>query len=287
MLSRINRKFFNTFLFFNLIILINSAHENSEYCKELKNIIYSPYTESILYITKNIEILSEKSQSCIDILVKNGKLEELDYYLNELAKKGIKYRENLSLSVNTMKKQLEEIHNKHRFEVKEYQKMSPSFRWAQSLDNIYIEIKYSNRHDSPGCLEIKDMNIDIKNDSLTFEGYCVLADVPIKIDFHIETYQGINVIECSHGEGSVGRYQIRLRKKERSYWKKLLKDEFPVPNNMRIWIEMKEKYEQELKEYEKNEEENDKNIKKRRKIKKKGNKLLNETNTKNNQTTDL
>ena len=52
---------------------------------------------------KNINILKEKPQSCIDILVKNGKLDELDYYLNELAKKGIQYRENLSLSINPLK----------------------------------------------------------------------------------------------------------------------------------------------------------------------------------------
>ena len=52
------------------------------------------------------------------------------------------------------------------------------------------------------------MNVDIKNDSVKFEGYCVLGDVPIKIDFKIDTYKGLNVSECTHGASSVGRYQI-------------------------------------------------------------------------------
>ena len=298
-------KIINIFLIFNLFLII-SCIQNNENCIELKDLLYKPYSEIILYITQNINVLKEKPQSCIDILVKNGKLDELDYYLNELAKKGIQYRENLSLSINTMKKQLDEIHNKHRFEVKEYQTVLPAFKWAQSLEDIFIEIKYAHRHDSPGCLEIKDMNVDIKNDSVSLVGFCVLGDVPIKIDFKIDTYHGLNVSECTHGAGSVGRYQITLKKSEKSFWKKLLKDDSPIPPNMRVWFEMKEKYENELKEFEEKEEkENEDNIdklledkNKKSKKKKKGKKKKDkghsdnstDTNTntnKGNHTTDL
>ena len=298
-------KFLIFFIFLKLLVIISCVNINNEHCTELKDIIYQPYSEIILYITKNINTLKDKPQSCIDVLVKNGKLEELDYYLNELAKKGIQYRENLSLSINTMKKQLDEIHNKHRFEVKEYQTISPAFKWAQSLEDIFIEIKYAHRHDSPGCLEIKDMNIKIKNDSVSFEGFCVLGDVPIKIDFKIDTYRGLNVSECSHGAGSVGRYQITLKKSEKSFWKKLLKEDSVVPPNMRVWFEMKEKYQDELKEFEEKEEkENEENIdklledknkkdkkdkKSKKKKKKKGSKGQNNnsTNSNSNKTTDL
>ena len=250
----------NIFLILTLIISVQSFPFTSDTCTELKDLLHKSYSEIILYITKNIETLKEKQQSCIDILIKNGKLEELDYYLNELAKKGVDYRENLSLSINTMKRILDEINNKHRFEKKQYQIVSPAFKWAQSLDDIFIEIKFAHRHDSPGCLEIKDMNIDIKNDSVKFEGYCVLGDVPIKIDFKIDTYKALNVSECTHGASSVGRYQITLKKGEKSFWKKLLKEDSPIPPNMRIWFEMKEKYQEELKEYEEKEEKENDNI---------------------------
>ena len=248
------------FLILTLIISVKSYPFTSDTCTELKDLLHKSYSEIILYITKNIETLKEKQQSCIDILIKNGKLEELDYYLNELAKKGVDYRENLSLSINTMKRALDEINNKHRFEKKQYQIVSPAFKWAQSLDDIFIEIKFAHRHDSPGCLEIKDMNVDIKNDSVKFEGYCVLGDVPIKIDFKIDTYKALNVSECTHGASSVGRYQITLKKGEKSFWKKLLKEDSPIPPNMRIWFEMKEKYQEELKEYEEKEEKENDNI---------------------------
>ena len=77
----------NTFLILTLIISVQSFPFTSDTCTELKDLLHKSYSEIILYITKNIETLKEKQQSCIDILIKNGKLEELDYYLNELAKK--------------------------------------------------------------------------------------------------------------------------------------------------------------------------------------------------------
>ena len=248
------------FLLFNFILSVQSSLFGSDTCTELKDLLHKSYSEIILYMTNNINTLKEKQQSCIDVLVRNGKLEELDYYLNELAKKGVDYRESLSVSINTMKRALDDINNKHRFEKKEYQTVSPAFKWAQSLEDVFLEIKFAHRHDSPGCLEIKDMNVDIKNDSVKFEGYCVLGDVPIKIDFKIDTFKALNVSECTHGASSVGRYQITLKKEEKSFWKKLLKDETPIPPNMRIWFEMKEKYQEELKEFEEKEEKENDNI---------------------------
>jgi len=273
-----------------IFLIFSSVKALDDHCDELKNILYKPYSEIVLYITNNIEIIKTKPQSCIALLVKNGKLEELDYYLNELAKKGIQYRENLGVSINTMKKQLDEIYNKHRFEVKEYQTVYPAFKWAQSLDDVFIEIKYAHRHDSPGCLEIKDMDIKIKNDSVSFVGYCVLGDVPIKIDFKINTYKGLNVSDCTHGAGSVGRYQITLKKDSKCFWKRLLRDDSHMPSNMRVWFEMKEKYESELKEYEEKEEKEsedniDKLIDKIEKKKKRGKKKKGKAHSDNNNTT--
>ena len=238
-------------------IKISVTQINDEKCNEISNIIYKPTSEIINYIKNNTPILKKSPQSCIDVLIKNGKLEELDFFVTELGKNNVEFHEILAVSINTMKKQLDEIYNKHRFDDKEYQIVSPAFRWAQSLNDVFIEIKYAHRHDSPGCLEIRDLKLDIQNNSVRFKGYCVLGDVPIKIDFGIDTYGEINITECTHGSGSVGRYQITLRKKEPNFWKKLLAEGSPVPPNMRVWFEMKEKYADELKKFEEKDDDDD------------------------------
>ena len=61
----------------------------------------------------------------------------------------------------------------------------------------------------------------------------------------------MDVKSSKHFVSSVGRYQFNLKKKKNNnYWKQLLNDKMKVPNNMRVWFEMKEKYQTELSKYE-------------------------------------
>lgn len=47
---------------------------------------------------------------------------------------------------------------------KEIPVISPAFRWAQGLDEIFIELKYSTRFDSPyACQELFDEEKKIMN----------------------------------------------------------------------------------------------------------------------------
>jgi len=272
--------FFSIKFFFIISLLYNiSLCDNSdENCNEFIDYFSQKEEELTKFISNKIHKLKNKSRQCIDILVKNGKLLALDFYLSELGKRGVSYRENLEMSINTLKRALDDIHNKHRFDQIEYQTVFPAFQWAQSLNEIFLEIKFAHRHDSPGCLEIKDLSVNIGSNGVDLIGYCVLGDVPIKIDFHIKTWAEISKENSTHGFGSVGRYQITLKKKEAGkYWTKLLPDGVTMPNNMRIWFEMKEKYEDTLKEFEKEDDDEEFNkeleeIKKKKSEQKKKNK---------------
>ena len=250
-----------SFFFFKLFFIISILYniiicENSdENCNEFIEYFSEKEEDLAKYISNKIHKLKNKSRQCIDILVKNGKLLALDFYLTELGKRGVSYRENLEMSINTLKKALDDIHNKHRFDQIQYQTVFPAFQWAQSLNEIFLEIKFAHRHDSPGCLEIKDLKVNFGSNSVDLIGYCVLGDVPIKIDFHIKTWAEISKENSTHGFGSVGRYQITLKKKEAGkYWNRLLPDGVSLPNNMRVWFEMKEKFEDTLKEFEKDDD---------------------------------
>ena len=280
-------------------LLINNfvtvfALEESLTCQNLSQIFPKNNSEIISLISTNMISLQSHSHSCIDSLVKYCKIPVLDFYLNELSKRGIHYKENLEISLNTMFTQINDVHNKHKYTQEDYQDVFPASRWAQNLDEIFIEIKYAHKYDSPGCLEIKDLKIEIKEKSVKLVGYCFLGDVPIRMNYYIETYDKINVKESRHFVSSVGRYQFNLKKKKsNNYWKKLLSDKMTMPTNMRIWFEMKEKYQDQLSKYEM--EENDEILqamietaenrdkKKEKKTKKKKNKKKN----KNKKNSDL
>ena len=252
------------FLLFSLILLsktsfVNYDPSNLLSCDELYSVIFTNISHITEYIDENIYYLKQKYPECIELLVNNGRLEALDYYLDELDKRRIEYRKDLAKSINHIKKELEDVNIKYRFQKIKYKNIFPASQWAQSLDNIYIEIKFAHRHDSPGCLEVEDKKIDLKEDSLSFTGTCSLGDDHIRIEYNVNFAKKINVALSTNELGAVGRYRFTLKKAERGFWEKLLKDGEEMHSNMRIWYEMKEKYQDELMGYEKDEdEENDK-----------------------------
>ena len=42
--------------------------------------------------------------------------------------------------------------------------ISPAFRWAQSLNAVYLEVKFATRFDSPACLDLSEHEYSISED---------------------------------------------------------------------------------------------------------------------------
>ena len=235
-----------------LLIIVCIIKFSFQQCNEFYPIIKLQEKEISNYITKNINNLLSNSHSCIDLLISKGKLSSLDKYLSLLKLNNINFKDSLLSSINKFKKKISDINTKFKYNEKDYQIISPSFKWAQSLNEIFIEIKFSHRFDSPGCIEINNLKVSITKNTVNLIGYCILGDIPIKINFHIETLFEIDDKNSTHGFfGLVGRYQFTLKKKiSGQYWEKLLSKNNPTFLNMGIWFEMKEKYENEIKNFE-------------------------------------
>ena len=126
------------------------------------------------------------------------------------------------------------------------------------MSEIFLEIKFSHRHDSPGCLEVKNLNINIFKDTISLNAECILGDIPIRFVLNFKCLYEFNDNQSNANSGSVGRFQLTLKKKEEKYWSRLLKNEEDTPTNLRTWFEMKNKYDGEMKQYYKNNEIDDK-----------------------------
>ena len=226
-------------------------YEKNYTCENISKGITQNETALLSYVKTHMDSLEFQSNSCIDAFVKYCKITALDYYLNELCKRGIQYKENLEISLNTILTGVNEVYNKHKYTEEDYQDVIPASRWAQNMDEIFIELKFAHRHDSPGCLEMKNLKVEIKDKSVKLVGYCVLGDVPIKMNYDVKLWSKINVGESRHFVSSVGRYQFNLKKKKKNtYWKRLLDEKMTIPTNMRVWFEMKEKYQDQIAKYE-------------------------------------
>jgi hypothetical protein len=293
-----NKKFY---IFFYLLIYIKTnINNNIHLCEELINKAASD-EELVTTFENNFQSIKNDSNYCIEKLLLTSQYKTLEYYVIELNKNGIKFRETLDNAINSVTKTLQDILNKYKYYENDYQIVSPAFQWAQSLENIFIEVKFAHRFDSPGCLEINDLNKSFTNNSVYFSGKCILTETPIKFELNLNLYDKIIPEKCSVKFESVGRYQITIKKNEVKFWERLLFDKKQVFNNMRIWYEMRNKYEQELKKFDKDLNNDDDDLtfeeiaerikaekKKNRKKRKKQNKdNLNENENKNKNKQDL
>jgi hypothetical protein len=86
----------------------------------------------------------------------------------------------------------------------------PAFRWAQSLDNVFIEIKFAKRLDSPGCLDVFDEKVYMDRDYFNISAYCRVDKVIMYYTLELELFDDIVVEESTHGLSSVGRYAFNL-----------------------------------------------------------------------------
>ena len=120
------------------------------------------------------------------------------------------------------------------------QVVSPAYQWAQSPSMVYLDIKFSHRLDSPGCLEVANPDVSITDSKLTFTANCARSTQRIKISLELEFYTDINSAESNYSFTSVGRLNVNLKKKEDSAWPKPMKGR--KPSNVHTWWEMKEKY---------------------------------------------
>ena len=234
-------------------LYISSQETNRHFCYHLIN-----EAKDELDLENNIKKyfkqMKDDSSYCIEYLLKTSNYNALELYVTKLNDEGIKFRETLSNSINSIEKELNEIYNKYKYKKEEYQKVIPAVQWAQNMSFIFLEVKFSHRHDSPGCLEVNNLNINISNNSLLLNAECVLGDIPIKFELDFNCLYDFEKNMSTYSPGSVGRYQLFIKKKENKYWERLLKNENDTPTNLRIWFEMKNKYDDQLKKYEKNQE---------------------------------
>ena len=244
------------FLLFLLLIILSSSSEketNRHFCYHLIN---ESKDELDLEnsIKKYFKQMKDDSAYCIQYLLKTSNYKALEVYVTKLNDAGIKFRETLSNAINSIEKELNEIYNKYKYKKEEYQKVIPAVQWAQNMTYIFLEVKFSHRHDSPGCLEVNNLNINITNNTILLNAACILGDIPILFELDFKCLYDFDNNMTSYKPGSVGRYQLFIKKKENKYWDRLLFDEKDTPSNLRVWFEMKNKYDEQIKKYEKRQE---------------------------------
>jgi ADP-heptose:LPS heptosyltransferase len=144
------RNYFSLILFVSIINL-TLCNEKILNCDSLSN----KEDKVIISFLKNPQnfnanFFQENYKNCIDMMIYQGHFEALEFFLNEILKRGIKFKDYLNSSIDKYNLLLSNLKNKFKFKETDYQKVVPAIRWAQNNEYVFLEIKFSHRHDSPG-----------------------------------------------------------------------------------------------------------------------------------------
>lgn len=231
------------------IFLVNSVMSKFSSCEEAVDASTSEL-EIIESMKFNIEPFLKDHAKCVELLILTGNYDSSQFLLDSLLNRGIKFKDSLKKSVSNIEMQLKEFYNKFRFEQDEFQLVVPVIQWAQSLNNVFLYLKFSHRHDAPGCPEVKNLNIDLLPHELYLTAYCIQADIPIKFELKLPFFVNITAEESTHSAQSNGRYIFTLMKGQTGmYWDRLVKEISDYPKHTRLWLEMHEKYKSEIENF--------------------------------------
>lgn len=238
-------------LFLFISFLLNYVFNHSQFnsCTDVANL--TDFDHEVLAIMKeNLDLFLNDHEKCIYSLLQTGNYESLEYFINQLMLKKIKFREPLKKAVLNVEAEMKELYNKYRFDEQDFQIVTPVIQWAQNMNQIFLHLKFSHRHDAPGCPEVKNLNIDILPNQLYLTSYCVQAEIPIKFELKLPFFVDVSPEESKHNHESNGRYIFNLSKAQKGmYWDRLVRNMEDYPKHTKVWLEMHEKYKSEIQTY--------------------------------------
>ena len=115
--------------------------------------------------------------------------------------------------------------------------LSPAFQWAQSPEEVFLNVKFSHKLDAPATLNVQH--------NLTIEGNQLHLSATNGVKYfklELELLRGIVAEESSWSSSSNGRITVTLKKTSPANWARLLRDNSKKPSNMHFWIDKQEAY---------------------------------------------
>lgn len=181
---------------------------------------------------------------CLTRLIEANKWESALALSSHYADKNIPLSESLKTKAVESKKKVEKLlqaldHNGAKVQV-----VSPAFQWAQSPDTVYLDVKFSHRFDSPGCLELGNRYVNITDTHLRLGALCTYSSHRMKYQLEFEFFAPVNSSASAYSFASKGRCSVTLPKNETAAWNLPMKGK--KPPNMQIWWEMKERYQKKM-----------------------------------------
>jgi hypothetical protein len=76
---------------------------------------------------------------------------------------------------------------------KDYIVVQTPVQWAQSLDRVFIEVRYAHRHDAPGCSRSEDEIVEITEREISVSVLCIENNSKVRYKMNLKLWDKIDV----------------------------------------------------------------------------------------------
>jgi len=128
--------------------------------------------------------------------------------------------------------------------------VSPACQWAQNSTHVFLAVKFAQRWNAPGALEVENETVDISECCLSFTAFGEHSFIRRRYHLSFEFFRSLEAKASSWSLASVGRMTVILSKVKPGNWPMLLSSSAgPPPKNLGVWRDMKEKWQGDLDRY--------------------------------------
>lgn len=122
-------------------------------------------------------------------------------------------------------------------------------QWAQNSTDVFLGVKYAARWSAPGAIEIADLKVNITAPHFALEGFGHHSGIRKRYLVSLPLYKSL-VPKLSHwSAASVGRMTATLRKASVAKWPRLTEHKGKGEHPITSWLDMEEKWADELRKH--------------------------------------
>lgn len=122
--------------------------------------------------------------------------------------------------------------------------VKPAMQWAQNSTHVFLAVKFAQRWNAPGALEVRNETVDISECCFNLTAFGEHSMIRRKYFLSFGLYQSLVPASSVWHFAAAGRLTATLQKNRPANWARLMSAE--EPKNLGIWRDMKDKWSAEL-----------------------------------------
>jgi len=124
--------------------------------------------------------------------------------------------------------------------------VSPAMQWAQNSTHVFIAVKFAQRWNAPGALQVENETVAFSSCCFNFTAFGEHSLIRRRYHLSFELFLPAVSAASSWSWAAAGRMTVIVAKAKAANWPRLYRDATATPKNLGIWRDMREKWKEDL-----------------------------------------